>query len=192
MFIVIDAVEADTQLLTHGGTHAVGAHQQIAADGFHVRPLAQPGANPCPILGKIEQFRATDQFASLAAVTLGEDAFHIGLGAAQHPGVRGIQAGQIQLEQEALVTIDRHCPHGARGLADRCQHFKGGKNFQAAGMQPQRPGPGRWLREPINNAAINAVSTQADPQHQAGGASANNQDLRCAVTGNADVTLSSG
>jgi len=59
-------------------------------------------------------------------------------------------------------------------------------------MQPQRPGPGRRLGEPVDDAAINAMSTQADPQRQAGGASANNQDLRCAVTGNADVTLSSG
>lgn len=59
-------------------------------------------------------------------------------------------------------------------------------------MQPQRPGPGGRLGEPVDNAAINAVSTQADSQRQAGGAGANNQDLRCAVTGNADVTLSSG
>ena len=57
-------------------------------------------------------------------------------------------------------------------------------------MQPQRPGPRGRLREPVDNAAINAMSTQADPQRQASGAGANNQDLRCAVTGNADVTLS--
>ena len=71
--------------------------------------------------------------------------------------------------------MEIHRPNRTAAFTQGLQHPHGIEEFQGAGVQPQRPGPGPALRQAVNDAAGNAAAQQIDAQGQAGGAGADDQ-----------------